>query len=107
MSASWWMTASRRQIPRGRKTIRWDVLGLQDPAVTSIEDVRRQVISASNSGLSTETLARASKKTLSPQSAKKPVSAQMQNQGISKSRKKGLLPKGKLSEALTPKPVCE
>lgn len=50
-----------------RKTkVRWDVLGLQDPAVTSlipsIEDIRRQVISASNYGLSPDTLARSQTK---------------------------------------------
>ena len=46
MSSGWWMTASRRQMPRNWKIIRWNLLALKDPVVTSIEDVRRQVISS-------------------------------------------------------------
>jgi len=64
MSASWWTKPSQRRKARIRRTrIRWDLLGLQDPAGTSsapsIEDVRRQILSASSNGLSPDTLARA------------------------------------------------
>jgi len=44
---------------------RWEVLGLQDPAESSstpsIEDVRRQIVSASHHDLSPNTLARCHK----------------------------------------------
>ena len=64
---SWWMKASpRRRGSLGKRKFRWDVLGLEHPAETlsppSIEDVRRQIISASSYGLSPETLARSRKK---------------------------------------------
>ena len=64
---SWWMKASpRRRRSIGKRKFRWDVLGLEKPGETlstsSIEDVRRQIISASNYGLSPETLARSRKK---------------------------------------------
>jgi hypothetical protein len=66
MSTAWWMKASRRhKVPR-RVTIRWEELGLQDPTVISsnrsIEDIRREVLAASDSGLSHETLARSQSK---------------------------------------------
>jgi hypothetical protein len=72
-----WGTKSARRSKHGiRKTqIHWDVLGLQDPAVTSstssIEEIRRQVISASNYGLSSETLAPTQTQGLSRQSGSK------------------------------------
>lgn len=101
MGTSWWMTASRRQVPRGRKIIRWNLLGLQDPALTSIEEVRQQIISTASNGLSPETLARASKRTVSPQAAsRKAVSTQMQKEGISESETNTLTPKGKPSAKL-------
>lgn len=64
---SWWMKASpRRRRSLGRKKFRWEVLGLPDYAKTlctpSIEDIRRQIISASHHGLSFDTLARSDKK---------------------------------------------
>ena len=59
MSAAWWMKASRRHKALRRVTIRWEKLGLQDPTVISpnrsIEDIRREVLAASGSGLSKET----------------------------------------------------
>jgi hypothetical protein len=95
MNSGWWMTASRRQMPRSRKIIRWKLLGLRDPAVTSIEDVRRQVISAASVGLSSETVARTQRLGITPQSiSKKTVSTQIQREGISISRAKSLVPKG-------------
>ena len=96
MNSGWWMTASRRQIPRSRKAIRWELLGLQDPAVTSIEDVRRQVISAASAGLGPDTVSRTQRMGVTPQSiSKKTVSTQRQREGISISRAKSLVPKGK------------
>ncbi len=64
---SWWMKASsRRRRSLGKRKFRWEVLGLQDPAerssTPSIEDVRRQIVSASHHGLSPNTLARSHKK---------------------------------------------
>ena len=47
--------------PIRRRRIHWELLGLHGPAVTSIEEIRRQVISASNSGLSTVTVPRGQK----------------------------------------------
>lgn len=63
MNIRWGTKRSHRSKPRTRNMkVRWKTLGLQDPAVTpltaSIEDIRRQVISASNYGLSPDTLAR-------------------------------------------------
>ena len=67
MYPTWGIKASPRR--RGsicKKQLRWEALGLQDPAATSstpsIEDVRRQIISASNYGLSPATLARSREK---------------------------------------------
>ena len=63
MYIRWGTRRSHKTKPSTRKAkIRWKVLGLQDPAVTSltpsIEDIRRQVISASNYELNPDTLAR-------------------------------------------------
>lgn len=55
--------------PNRKRTIHWDLLGLQGPAVTSIEEIRRQIISASGSGLSPETVARGQKIDMSLRSA--------------------------------------
>jgi hypothetical protein len=72
-----WGTKGSHRPKRGtRKTkVHWDVLGLQDPAMTSstpsIEDIRREIISASSTGLSRETLARAQTKGVSRQSGPK------------------------------------
>jgi hypothetical protein len=56
----------KRRMRGHKKSLRWEVLGLQDPATIScapsIEDVRRQIISASRHGLSPDTLARSQKK---------------------------------------------
>ena len=72
-----WGTKSLRRSKYGirKTTVHWDVLGLPDPAVSSsassIEEIRRRVISASNYGLSRETLARAQTKVVSRQSGSK------------------------------------
>jgi hypothetical protein len=63
---SWWMKVSpRRRRSIGKRKFRWEMLGLQDPAESSstpsIEDVRRQIVSASHHGLSPNTLARSHK----------------------------------------------
>lgn len=67
MSTAWWIKAApRRKGSIGKRKFRWDVLGLQDPAVTastpSIEDIRRQIKSAASYGLSAETLMRSREK---------------------------------------------
>ena len=67
MSILWKTRRSHKSKPLIRTTkIRWEMLGLQDPTETSltasIEDIRRQVISASNDGLSPDTLARSQRK---------------------------------------------
>ncbi len=63
-------TLFRRRVAAQNKTFRWEVLGLQAPANTSytptIEDVRRQIISASHQGLSPDTLARSRKEQKRP-----------------------------------------
>jgi hypothetical protein len=71
-----WGTKSPHQRKRSilRTKVRWEVLGLQDPAQSvapSIEDVRRQIISASSYGLSPDTLARTQTKGAAHQSAPK------------------------------------
>lgn len=76
MYTSWATKGSRRPKHSTRKTkVHWDVLGLQDPAMTSstpsIEDIRREIISASSIGLSSETLARAQTKGASRESGPK------------------------------------
>jgi hypothetical protein len=76
MYTPWGTKGSHRSKPRTPKPkVDWNVLGLQEPAVTSstpsIDDIRRQIISASRSGLSLETLARAQTKGVSRQSASK------------------------------------
>lgn len=67
MYSPWGTKRSHRSKPRIPKPkVHWDVLGPQDPAETSstpsIDDIRRQIISASGAGLSPETLARAQTK---------------------------------------------
>lgn len=76
MYPAWGTKGSRRPKHGTRKTkVHWEMLGLQDPAVSSptpsIEDIRREIISASNHGLSLETLARAQTKGASRQSGPK------------------------------------
>lgn len=63
MNTSWGAKAShRRKRVVLRTKVRWEVLGLQDPAQSpsslSIEDLRRQISSAASSGLSSDTLSR-------------------------------------------------
>lgn len=63
MNTSWGANASHRRKRAIRRTkVRWDLLGLQDPertpSTTSIDDIRRQIISAASQGLSPDTLSR-------------------------------------------------
>jgi hypothetical protein len=67
MNNSWGTKAShRRKRAIVRTKFRWDLLGLTDPERTtstqSIEDIRRQIISAASQGLSPDTLARSQTK---------------------------------------------
>ncbi len=77
MYGSWKMKRShRRRVHNAkRRHFRWEVLGLPKPVETSIttpiEDVRRQIITASSYGLSPETVARARTKGASRQSVPK------------------------------------
>ena len=76
MYTLWGTKGSHRSKQGNRKAkVHWDVLGLEDPAVTScipsIEDIRRQIITASSYGLSPETLARAQTKGASRKSVPK------------------------------------
>lgn len=69
-------SSHRRRMHNSKKrNFRWDVLGLQKPAATSItspiDDVRRQIISASSYGFSPETVARAQTKSASRKSVPK------------------------------------
>ena len=68
ISSSWGSSKTSR---KGRRTmtktkIRWDVLGLQDPArtspSTSIEEIRRQVTSMASHGLDPGTRSRSTPK---------------------------------------------
>ena len=71
-------TMHQPKTPIRRRSIHWELLGLHNPAVVSIDEIRRQIISASSSGLSPETLVRGQNVGLSPQSAvQKPTSNQM------------------------------
>jgi hypothetical protein len=85
MKTSWGTKASnRRKRAIRRTTFRWDVLGLQDPAQSSssmsIEDIRRQIISASSQGLSPDTLSRNHVKDGRPKSRAK-ASASIRKRG--------------------------
>lgn len=67
MSILWKTRRSHKSKPRTRiAKVRWEMLGLQNPMVTSlaasIEDIRRQIITASNTGLSAATLVRSQTK---------------------------------------------
>ena len=76
MKTSWGANAPyrrKRVVPRTK--VRWEILGLQDPAQSSsspsIEDLRRQITSAASSGLSSDTLSRSGQKDVRPQSRPK------------------------------------
>ena len=63
MNTLWGSKATHRRKRAIRRTkVRWDILGLQNPvqlaAAPSIEDIRRQIISAASQGLSQDTLSR-------------------------------------------------
>ncbi|MGC4097907.1 MAG: hypothetical protein QM706_12390 [Nitrospira sp.] len=80
MSTAWWLKASpRRKGSLGKRQFRWNVLGLHNPAEASsplsIEEVRRQIISASRYGLSPETLTRSREKNGRPQRGPKSSAA--------------------------------
>ena len=76
MKRSWGANAPyrrKRVVPRAK--VRWEILGLQDPAQSSsspsIEDLRRQITSAASSGLSSETRSRSDPKDIRPESRPK------------------------------------
>lgn len=76
MNTSWGTKASHRRRRAIRRTkVRWDLLGLQDPdrmsSTTSIEDIRRQIISAASQGLSLDTLSRSHAKAGRPKPGSK------------------------------------
>jgi len=67
MNTSWGTKAPhRRKRAILRTKVRWEVLGLQEPAPTSstmsIEDIRRQITSAASQGLSPDTVSRSRQK---------------------------------------------
>lgn len=74
MNTSWGTKASHRRKRAIRRTkVRWDLLGLQDPeqttSTTSIDDIRRQIISAASQGLSPDTLSRSHAKAGRPKAS--------------------------------------
>ncbi|MBK9306901.1 MAG: hypothetical protein IPM58_07410 [Nitrospira sp.] len=76
MNTSWGSRAPhRRKRVVLRTKVRWEILGLQDPAQSSssqsIEDLRRQITSAASSGLSSDTLSRSGQKDERPKSRRK------------------------------------
>jgi hypothetical protein len=67
MKTSWGMKSKNRQRRVVLRTkVRWEKLGLQDPAgsssAPSIEDLRRQIASAASQGLSPDTVSRSHQK---------------------------------------------
>ncbi len=72
-----WGTKSlhRRKRPVRRTKVRWEMLGLQDPArspsAPSIEDIRRQITSAASQGLSPGTVTRPQQKDERPKPGSK------------------------------------
>jgi len=67
MNTSWGTKVPhRRKRTILRTKVRWEILGLQDPAQSSsapsIEDIRRQITSAASQGLSPDTLSRSREK---------------------------------------------
>jgi len=81
MKTSWGANASyrrKRVVPRTK--VRWEMLGLRDPAQSSsspsIEALRRQIISAASSGLSSDTLSRSGQKDVRPKSRRKVATTQ-------------------------------
>lgn len=67
MNTSWGTKAlHRRKRAILRTKVRWEMLGLQDPAQSasapSIEDIRRQITSAASQGLSPDTVSRSHEK---------------------------------------------
>ena len=103
MATRWWMTASHRYKPPRRKRIRWDLLGLQGPVTDrSIDEIRRQMISASHRGLSPETMARSQRTDRSRQSvATKAGSTAIRKERIQKPEPKDLPSKGRYSHWAT------
>ncbi|MDH4081795.1 MAG: hypothetical protein OEU68_18520 [Nitrospira sp.] len=87
MNTSWGAKAPhRRKRVVVRTKVRWEILGLQDPALSSsspsIEDLRRQITSAASSGLSSETLSRLGQKDGRPKSRRK-TAANRKRGGVS------------------------
>ncbi len=67
MKTSWGMKAPhRRKQATLRTKVRWERLGLEDPAQSpaalSIDDIRRQITSAASQGLSPDTVSRSHQK---------------------------------------------
>jgi hypothetical protein len=80
MNTLWGTKAShRRKRIVLRTKVRWEILGLQDPAQSSsspsIEDIRRQVSSAASWGLSSDTLSRSRQMDVRPKSRPKASAA--------------------------------
>jgi hypothetical protein len=76
MNSSWGTKAPhRRKRAILRTKVRWEILGLQDPAqlssAPSIEDIRRQITSAASQGLSPDTVSRSREKEGRPKSGSK------------------------------------
>ncbi|HEX6727043.1 MAG TPA: hypothetical protein VF078_06785 [Nitrospira sp.] len=76
MNTSWGTKAPhRRKRAILRTKVRWEVLGLQEPAQTSstmsIEDIRRQITSAASQGLSPDTVSRSRQKDERPKPGSK------------------------------------
>ncbi len=76
MNTSWGTKSPhRRKRAILRTKVRWEMLGLQDPAQSSsalsIEDIRRQITSAASQGLSPDTLSRSRPKDRRPKPGSK------------------------------------
>ncbi|OQW31558.1 MAG: hypothetical protein A4E19_08070 [Nitrospira sp. SG-bin1] len=76
MNTSWGTKAiHRRKRTILRTKVRWEMLGLRDPAQSSpepsIEDIRRQITSAASQGLSPDTVSRSQQKDARPKSGSK------------------------------------
>jgi hypothetical protein len=76
MKTSWGTKAPlRRKQAILRTKVRWERLGLEDPAQSpsalSIEDIRRQITSAASQGLSPDTVSRSHQKSGHPKPGSK------------------------------------
>jgi hypothetical protein len=76
MNTSWGSKSlHRRKRVVLRTKVRWEMLGLQDPARSSaepsIEDIRRQITSAASQGLSPDTVSRSQQRAGRPKPGSK------------------------------------